>query len=344
MRAPTVLAAALILVCAAAADARAASPPTATDPSDSGVLTVAARPVSPTYPAYGQVQPVSLMQVRAVEAGTVARLALPGEPVRAGQVLAVLGGAQARSLLSRLRGAARAAEIQLAADRRKLTAHLVTRQTVAADEAADEAARGRVSVALQTLTLRAPAAGQVLAVTAADGEQVTAGELLLTLQTGRPLLTATYYGKDALAIKPGMTGRFQPVTGRAIPVGVMTVSETLAPDGGEQVELLPVATGRDPAASAGTGWRSGQWGTVTLIGGSRPMIAVPTRALILDRARWWVLVRTPRGDRRRQVVPGPVRGWTTYLSQGLRPGERVVVQNAYLEFHRGIARRYAPPD
>ncbi|MGH8295609.1 MAG: efflux RND transporter periplasmic adaptor subunit, partial [Steroidobacteraceae bacterium] len=295
--------------------------------------------------AYGQVQPLALTQVRAVEAGVVRRLVLPGEPVTAGQVLAALSGPQAQSLLTQRRGALRAASIQLAADRRKLAGHLATRQMIAADEAAYAAARSRLQVAVQTLTLRAPADGQVLAVQAADGEQVAAGQSLLTLQTGRPWLDATYYGADALAIHPGMMGRFQPASGAAIPVRVRTVAQALGPDGGEQVGLLPVSRhGKDSAAALAQSWRSGQWGTVTLFEETRPMVAVPTRALILDQARWWVLVRTPRGDRRRQVVPGPTSGWMTYLSRGLKPGEQVVVQNAYLEFHRGISQRYSPPD
>jgi biotin carboxyl carrier protein len=332
------LAAILILGCLTA---RAQTPGSS---GGGAALTVRAAPVTNTFAAYGQVEPVALTQVRAVEAGVLGRLVLPGEQVKAGQVLAVLGGPQAQSLLAARRGALGAASMQLAADRRKLTGQLVTRQTVAADEAAYAAARGRLRVALQTLTLRAAAGGQVLEVDAAAGERVAAGQLILTLQTGRPWLRATYYGAQALAIHPGMSGRFRPVTGGALPVRVLTVAHALEPDGGERVGLVPaLPPGRDAAALARS-WRSGQWGTVTLVGATRSMVALPSRALILDRAQWWVLVRTAHGDRRRQVVPGPARGWMTYISRGLEPGERVVVENAYLEFHRGIAQRYAPPD
>ncbi len=297
------------------------------------------------FRAYGRIRPVAVTRVAAVEPGVIERLVLPGARVRAGQVLAVLGGPQAQSLLAERRGALRAASIQRAADRRKLRARLVTRQAVAADEAAYQRARGRLQVALQTLTLRAPGAGQVLAVDAADGEQVAAGQLILTLQTGRPWLEAPYYGRAAFAIRPGMEGRFRAVTGASIPVRVRTVSRALEADGGEQVGLFPVlprvgGAGRQVPAI----WRSGEWGTVTLLGPTRRMVAVPTRALVLDRARWWVLVRTPRGDRRQQVVPGPTSGWMTFIRRGLTAGEQVVVENAYLEFHRGIAQRYRPPD
>lgn len=324
------------LCCAAAAAASGVSM--------SGTVVARAQPVTQRFEAYGQVQPVAVADVHAVEAAVVTHLVLPGARVRAGQVLAVLTGPQAEALLTQRRGALRAASVQLAADRRKLAARLVTRQAVAADEAAYDAARSQLQVALETLTLRAPAAGEVLAVDVADGEQVGAGELILALQTGRPWLKATYYGADALAIHPGMTGRFRPASGAAVPVRVRTVSAALGSDDGEQVGLFPAAAhGRDGAALARL-WRSGQWGTVTLRGATRPMVAVPTRALILDRAHWWVLVRTAHGDQRRRVVPGASRGWSTFIERGLEPGEHVVVQNAYLAFYHGIASRYAPPD
>jgi multidrug efflux pump subunit AcrA (membrane-fusion protein) len=307
-------------------------------------LIVHAQQVAATFQAYGEVRPVAITEVRTVQSGVIERLLLPGEPVTAGEVLAVLAGPQVQSLLAERRGALRASSIQLAADRHKLAARLVTRQAVAADEAAYESARGELQVALQSLTLRAPAAGQVLAVEASDGEQVTAGRLILTLQTGRPWLEATYYGADARSVRPGMSGQFRPVAGGAIAVRVRTVSQGLEADGGERVGLLPVVRGKDEDGALAQSWRSGEWGTVTLVGPSRPMVAVPTRALILDQARWWVLVRSSRGDRRREVVPGPTSGWMTFVSRGLEPGERVVVENAYLEFHRGISQRYAPPD
>lgn len=329
-----------IAVRAATLDPSGEATPDAAKPA---TLTVRVQPITEVFSAYGQIQPVAVTKVHAVEAGVVGQLVLPGEQVRAGQVLAVLGGVQAQSLLAQRRSALRAAAIQLAADRRKLTAQLVTRQAVAADEAADQAARGQLKVALQTLTLRAPVDGQVLAVDAADGELVGTGQLLLTLQTGRPWLKATYYGTDALAIRPGMTGRFRPVSGGVIPVHVRTVAGALGPDGGEEVGLTPVLPSGHDAALA-VSWRSGAWGTVTLDGTTRPMVAVPTRALILDQAQWWVLVHTPHGDRRQAVVLGPTKGWMTFVSRGLKPGEQVVVQNAYLEFHRGISQRYTPPD
>jgi hypothetical protein len=55
-------------------------------------------------------------------------------------------------------------------------------------------------------------------------------------------------------------------------------------------------------------------------------------------------VQTRQGIHQQAVVPGPTHGWETFIEQGLSPGQRIVVDNAYLEFHRGISQRYTPPD
>ncbi|MGH8169264.1 MAG: efflux RND transporter periplasmic adaptor subunit [Steroidobacteraceae bacterium] len=323
-----------------------------------GVIVVKAQPVSESFSAYAQAQPIALLPVRAVEAGSVTVMrAIPGSRVEAGDALATLAGPEIRSLITSREGALRSARAQLAAarrtlaiERRQLGAQLSTEQAVAAAvnaaaaaSAAFATARAQLQTAQAMSTLRAPAAGAVVAVSAAEGEYVTAGQTVVTLQASDRLwLRAVYYGLDTIHV--GMTGQFEPAAGGAsVSVKVAAVAAALEPDGGESAWLLPT----DPAgqsAPASHSWVSGERGTVTLTGATQSLIAVPTRALILDQARWWVLVRTSNGFRRQAVVPGPTRGWQTLIERGLSPGEQVVVENAYLEFHRGIAGYYTPPD
>ncbi len=306
----------------------------------SGTVIARAAPITGRLRAYGEVRPVALTVARAMDAGIVSTRVLPGEPIRPNQVLAVIAGPQAQALLARRRGALQAARVRLAADRRQLVARLVTRQQLAADQAAYASARSALRAAVRTLTVRSPVAGRVLSVAVADGTQVSAGQELLAMQSGRLWLHARFYGAAALAIHPGMTGRFRPVAGDAnVPVRVLSVAPALGSDGGERVLLQPTGA----RGTAGL-WRSGQWGTVSLPLATRTLIAVPTRALVLDRARWWVVVRTAHGEHRQQVVPGPSRGWLTYLESGLHAGARVVVQNADLQFHHDIASHYTPPN
>lgn len=142
-----------------------------------------------------------------------------------------------------------------------------------------------------------------------------------------------------------MQGRFEPASGSdPIPVRVASVFAALTPDGGEKVGLVALGAGSAAAPAPAAAWLNGEWGNVTVSGPVRRMTAVPTAALIVAQAKWWVLIHTPGGDRQQPVVPGATRGWMTYIEKGLEPGEQVVVQNAYLAFHRDIARRYTPPD
>lgn len=326
-----------------------------------GSVTVQARPITATYSAYAQVQPIAPLLVRAVEPGIVAQMSVvPGSTVKAGESLARLTGPEIESLLVHRRGAVRSARSRLAAarrnlaiDRRQLATQLSTQQAVAAAQSAVAAARAafntaqaQLHVAREMRTLRAPSAGTVLAVNASEGERVAAGQTVLTLQTNSRLwLRAVYYGADAAAVRIGMTGQFQPASGAArVAVRVVAVSAAIAADGGQSVGLVAAERSAPTGRAAAAPWLNGERGTVILTGPTKRLIAVPSRALVLDQARWWVLVRTSKGLQRRAVVPGPTRGWETFIEQGLSPGEHVVVENAYLEFHRGIAQRYTPPD
>lgn len=320
--------------------------------SETGTITAHAQPVAVEYRAYGRVQPIAVLPVTAGEPGVVTGLrVVPGSPVTAGELIATLTGPEIQSLLvsreSEVRSSSAglaAAQRALAAEKEKLAGHLTTRVAVGAAESALAAATAALEIAQAQLrdaqaksTLRASSAGRVLAVDAADGERVAAGQAIVTLQTGARLwLMASFYGRDAASIRVGMSGLFQPAAGGApLPVKVAAVGASIGIDGGEQVGLA--------GAPAGS-WLNGEWGAVTIEGASRPMIPVPSEALILDEARWWVLVRTSQGDHVQAVVPGPTRGWQTFIEDGLRPGQQVVVQNAYLEYHRGISSRYTPPE
>lgn len=322
--------------------------------ADTNVLVTAnLQTVTNQFVAYAQVQPIAVLPVRSAEAGVVAKLeVVPGTAVQTGQKLAELSGAKVRALLVQDEAAARSARTFLLTAQKaliivkqQLAAHLTTQpkvlqseSTVAQAQAAFDTAQARLLALRETIRLQAPTDGIVLAVNVADGQRVGVGETILTLQPADKLwLKAAYYGANAAAIHPGMTGEFSPAQGgQPIPVKVAKVFGTLSPDGGESVGLL--------AATAVPGWLNGQFGTITLNGRIRQLVAVPTRALVLDGGRWWVLVHTAHGNQRQAVTPGPTRGWLTVIKQGLEPGAEVVAENAYLKFHRGISRNYTPPD
>ncbi len=338
------------LLCLSAAGAARAA-----DPSRPAVVTVQPEAFSPQLSAYGQIVPTATVKVRVVDAGVLRDLrVLPGSVVSAGEVLARLGGTRMQSLLTQRETSARSAQARLdtarralAIARRQLAAQLSTRQAVdaaaselAAAQAARQNAQAQLNEVRDLAVFKAPMAGAVVSVQAANAEEVMPGQTILTLQpAGKLWIRAEYFGVAAGAVHVGMSGRFEPAGGGgAVQVKVTTVGASLDADGGTQVGLSPAQT-TDAAH-----WMSGQWGTVTLDGAPQAMLAVPTAALILDRGNWWVMVRTAHADQPRQVVPGPTRGWQTWIASGLRPGEQVVAQDAFLEYHRGIAHAYQPPD
>jgi RND family efflux transporter MFP subunit len=321
--------------------------------ADTNFVTVQSQTVTNHFEAYAQVEPIAVLPVRVAQAGMVVGLEIvPGTAVQVGQKLAELGGPEIQALLAQDEAAFESARTNLmsareslAIQRQQLASHLVTHQTILQTESAAaqaqsafDTAQAQLQALQQTITVKTPVDGSVLAVNAADGERVSTGETILTLQAADKLwLKAAYYGTDAAAIQVGMSGQFFPADGGdPVPVKVCTVFGALTPDGGESVGLL--ATTPSPS------WLNGESGSVTLDGTVRLLVAVPTRSLILDQGQWWVLVHSATGNRPQVVTPGPARGWQTFIERGLEPGAEVVVENAYLEFHSGISKNYQPPD
>lgn len=341
-----VLPAAVLALCAGGLTAAAQA-------SDPGFVTAQLHTITSHLDAYAQVEPIAVLPVSAAEAGVVAGLkVLPGAHVRAGQELAHLNGPGIRALLLQSEADVRSAQAQLSASqkslaiqRQQLSSHLTTRQAVHQAESAVtqaqavlDSAQSKLQSVRQMMTLSAPVDAAVLTLNSSDGELVSAGQPVLTLQAANRLwLKADYYGTDMAAIRVGMTGVFSPADrSGSIPVKVTAVFGALAAGGGESIALVPTVKN--------AGWMNGEFGNVTLNSRQNRMVAVPTRALILDQGKWWVMVHTPKGDRPQAVEPGPTQGWQTFINRGLTPGTEVVVENAYLLFHRGISQSYQPPD
>ncbi len=339
----TLLLAGAVLLCCQSIPAAAAG----------GVVTARALSIRTHLTGFARVAPVVLVRIKSAATGIVTGLhLLPGDTITAGEVLGSLTGpaaterlAEGKAAVTGARAALEAARKILAAEREKAAAQLATWNAVyraEADLAAArtnfETARARLDAIRAKNRLTAQVGGTVLRLTAGNGEAVAAGRPILTIRpTGALWLTARYYGTDGAAVRVAMKGRFLPADRSvAIPVVVRAIPGATNPDGSLEIDLQAT----DPAP----GWHDGDTGSVTLDGALRRFVAVPTRALILDRVSWWVMVRTASGESRRQVVPGPSRGAWTLIAKGLEPGEAVVVENAYLEFHREFSKHYQQPD
>lgn len=310
----------------------------------------------PVVRAYASVEPAYVVTVSATEGGVLSGFtALPGSTVRAGAVLGHVQGPTLQLMLAQGEANVRGADAQLAAAqkslaivRQQLATHLSTNVMVHQAESAlaqaqanDANAHSGLAAVRGMEAVIAPTSGTVLALAAADGEMVSAGQGLLTLQpAGKLWLRASIYGADINAVRVGMAGTFSSADGRApVAVRVRSIFAALGANGAESVALVAA-----PGAAHATRWLNGEYGTVALRRPTETLLAVPTRSLILDQGRWWVLVKTARGFSRQAVVPGPARGWQTYVEQGLQAGQQVVASNAYLLFHQGVANSYQPPD
>jgi RND family efflux transporter MFP subunit len=318
-----------------------------------GWVTVQSRSVTAHITAYARVESIAQAPLQAAQTGQVDGLNVdPGQHIAAGVILGKLKGPEIKALLAQRLTAVDSDQAKLTVARQTLAitqkegaAHLSTRKEVYKAQAAFVQAKAQLSAArtaLQTArentVLRAPATGTVMTLAVANGERVTAGQNILTLQpTDQLWLKATYYGAQAVAVGVGMPGRFIPADGSApIPVRVARVVPLAKPDGGRPVALR--------ARSKNVDWVSGEAGTVVLKGARHTAMVLPTRALLLDRSQWWVLVHTGNGDRRQRVTLGASRGHDTLITQGLIAGTQVVVDNAYLKFHRNFSQRFQPPD
>jgi RND family efflux transporter MFP subunit len=318
------------------------------------LVTVQAHAISRKLTAYGQIVPVALIKVRALVPGTLSHLNIvPGDNVHASDVLAELGGPRISSLLTKRREALRSAQAQDKAAlqavrivRHKFSAQLSTRQRLDAVKsqlvsahAAVHIAQARLDEAEHMQQLRSPVDATVMSVQAGNGEQTIPNETIATLLPANKLwLRAEYYGSAIEHVRIGMTGLFLPTNhGKAIPVKVVAIAPNLNQDTGRTIELMP-------EKSTPSAWINGQWGKLSLVGPPRQRVTVPTSALILDHGHWYVLLHTPKGDTPQQVIPGSAQGWSTIIINGLQPGQKVVVKNAFLRYHRGIARSYMPPD
>ena len=303
--------------------------------------------------AYARVEPVAILRLKAALTGVVSGLkVLPGETIQAGSIIARLEGPEIENLLADLRSAVNGAEAveiaarkSLAIERRKEAEQLSTKKQVylaeanlAEKRALLENARSRLQAARNETILKSPVTASILTIDLAEGELVRKGQTILTMQPSGVLwLKGFVYGSEAASVHVGMKGVFSPVYGStAIPVMVRTIIGAVQPGGALSIGMVAMA----PAPL----WRNGETGTVMLEGPKRILTAVPTSALILDRGRWWVLVHTSRGKRRQEVIPGPSRGDSTLIEHGLKPGIEVVVESAYLEFHREFSKHYQPPD
>jgi multidrug efflux pump subunit AcrA (membrane-fusion protein) len=299
-----------------------------------GWVTVRATEQSPVLSGFASVQPGTPVTITALQAGLLASLAVaPGDTVQPGQTIGRLGGPQITAALTTAQGASNVANAALAAERGKFADHLSTKTAVAQAEAAASSARADLAALRAASSLQSPVAGQVQSLAAGPGASLQPGQPVAVVQPAAGTwVKAVLYDPQAVALSHGMAARFIPANGSpAVSVALRGVQGNQA-DGGLVL------------AFSGAGLLPGEAGTLSLSMSPRPVLLVPSEALVLDDGRWWVMLHDAKGDHAVQVVPGTTEGTETPILSGLKAGDQVIVQDAALLYHRGIATQYQPPD
>lgn len=256
-----------------------------------------------------------------VEAILVAVETPVGTRVAAGQVIARLAPSPTtRVELARAASDARAADAALARALRLRGDGLVGDADVeTARAAARSADAAQSSVATQAggLVVRAPAAGIVDSVVPVVGDLLAGGAPIASLSRGGDMRAR--FGIDQAAartLRPGMPVRIAANAGRA--------AMTLTVDAVDPQTRLSAMFVRVPAAS---GIVPGETLTATVATGATDprSVSVPYAALLDDAGQPYVFVVANGVAHRHDVTIGATAGDRVAITEGVKPGARVIV-------------------
>ena len=258
-----------------------------------------------------------------------------GQVVHAGQVLAVLDQTlDAPAQLSLSTGTANAqAELRAAEQdyaRLQTIADIAARKDVIAADLRLRQARQNAGILngqgrQRRVALTAPISGTVDVFALAVGQQVTAGQQLLTvINPSKLTVTAQVFAADMDQMTPASGFVVEGLQdGSRTPARLVSFSNVVNPVNQARQLVL--------AATGGAGLRPGQSVNVRVQDrAGRPQLAVPTAAVTDIGGKPAVFVHTsPEVFKVRFVQPGPADDRQTVIVGGLQPGERVVTRNTY---------------
>lgn len=274
-------------------------------------------------------------------AGSVARIDKRlGDPVRAGEVLALVQSREAAQIAA-ARSMAQAKAVlarKIYARERSLYEQKVSprqdMETAEAELAAAEAeARGAVAAVAAAEVSRdgrhvmvaSPISGRVTAASASLGAFVQPEtELFRIADPSRIQVEAPVTATDALRVQPGDAAVIETSAGDTLSAVVRSVTPGLNPDTRSATVVLTLVEGR--------GLQPGQLvrariATRRNAGGA---IVVPEEAVQTVEGHDAVFVRTAKGFRAQPVTVGRRSAGRAEIVSGLKPGEQIAVKNAFL--------------
>lgn len=275
-------------------------------------------------------------QLVAPQAGRLVSLNVRvGQTVRAGQTLAVLDQTlDATQQIGLSTGTANAqAELRAAEQdyaRLQSIADIAARKDVVAAGLRLRQARQNAGILngqgrQRRVALTAPISGTVDVFTLAMGQQVTAGQPLLSvINPSKLAVTAQVFADDLGPVQAASGFVVEGLQGEVrAPARLVSFSNVVNPVN-QARQLVLAASGR-------SGLRPGQRVNVRVQArAGRPRLAVPTSAVTDVAGKPAVFIHTaPEVFKLRFVQPGPADDQQTVILNGLQPGERVVTQNTY---------------
>lgn len=263
-----------------------------------------------------------------------------GDPVGAGEVVALLESRDAAAFVAQRNTAAaraHAARAAAARERRLFNAHITARQDLEAAEAARaeaEAELQRTQAAVRAagvtgngryLAVTSPISGRITEVDTQLGAYVSAGAELFNVSDPRRVqIDAAVAAADAQRIRPGDPAVVELPDGGTVDAVVRSVTPSLNPESRAATVVLQ-PTGVPAGLTQGQAVRA----RITPRGSVAEAIVLPEGAVQQVEGRDVVFVQVRGGFQTVPVTVGRRTGGRAEILEGLRPGLVVVTQGAF---------------
>ena len=274
--------------------------------------------------------------------GAVARINKRlGDPVGAGETIALLESREAAQFVAERNAAAAramAARNAAARERRLFNAKITARQDLEAAEAARaeaEAELRRAAAAVQTagvtgggryLAVRSPISGRITEVDTQLGAYVSAGAELFNVANPRRIqVDAAVPAPDAQRIQPGDPARIELANGGLVDAIVRSITPSLDPQSRTATVVLQLG-GAAGALTQGQAVRA----RISPRGSQESGIILPEEAVQQVEGRDMVFVQAEGGFQATPVSVGSRSGGRIEILDGLRAGQTVVTQGAFV--------------
>ncbi len=322
------------------APAGAGAPPGGMPPMGVEAITLAPRPVSQSSEFVGTVKSLQSIRIQPQAEGFLTRILVKsGDRVKAGQTLFEIDSASQQALVANIESvrSARQADITLArqrADRAKalLTAGAGTQQDVEAAVSALQSAEAAAASLEEQIKqqrnelsyyhVKAPTAGVIGDVPARQGDRVTRGTELTTIDTNAGL--EIYIGvpvQQASLLKLGLPVEIEGEDGAVTTEKVTFVSPSV--DDTTQTVLVKAAVTKLKNL------RTDQFVRTKLVWSTSPTLTVPVTAVLRINGQDFVYVAVPEKGglfaHQRQIIVGNIVGNDYVLVSGLTAGDQVIV-------------------